>query len=64
LLLTIFMIIHIQYVISTLTRGLTADDCEGPQFVEDPGQVPTLSSPKSDLGSDDFCLDIWFQAML
>jgi len=52
------MIIHIQYVISTLTRGLTADDCEGPQFVEDPGQVPTLSSPKSDLGSDDFCLDI------
>jgi len=49
LLLLIIIIIHIKYVKPALTRGLTARDCGGLQFMEVPGQVPTLSCPKSDL---------------
>ena len=46
-LLTMFMIICIEYVKQALIRGLTAHDCGGLQLVEAPGQVPTLPSPKS-----------------
>jgi len=42
-----FIIIHIKYVKPALTNGLTANHCGGPQFVEAPGQVLTLASPKS-----------------
>jgi len=52
LLLTILKIIHIEYVKPVLTKDLTAHDCGGPQFVEAPEQVPTLSSPKSRSGND------------
>jgi len=44
------MIIHIKYVNPALTRGLTAHECAGPQFVEVHWQVPTLPSPKSGPG--------------
>jgi len=40
------MIIHIKYV-KPATKGFTAHDYGGFHFVEAPGQVPTLSSPKS-----------------
>jgi len=51
LLLTIFMIIHTEYVKPALTRGLMAHDCRGPQFVEDHGQVPTLPPLNPALGA-------------
>jgi len=44
--LTIFMIIHINYVKLSLTKGFTAHDCGGPYR-----QVPTLRSPKYSPGS-------------
>jgi len=48
LLLPTLTITHIlNFVKPGLTRQLTAYYCERPQFVEVPGQVPTLPSPKS-----------------
>jgi len=48
------MIILIKYVKPALTRQLTAHDCGEPQFVETPGQVPTLPSLKS---GPDYAID-------
>ena len=36
------MAINITYFKPASTRGLTAHDCGGPQFVQVLGQVPTL----------------------
>jgi len=59
-----FMIIHIEYVKPASTRRLTPHDCGG-QFLDVPGQVPTLSSPKSgfDYESCFFCLSPPFSSL-